>query len=151
MIRVHGPDSSQPYDLPVPARTNTWQKAVCALARFLEPGYVVEESKDVEELSSGRKREVDVVIEAKVLDLTHTTSIECIDWRRPADVGWVERMGAKHAKLPTNMLILASRSGFYRPASDLAEEINAITFTAGDVDPAFEGKIANRLATALLR
>jgi hypothetical protein len=43
-------------------------------------------------------------------------SIECRDRRRKQGVEWVEQMRGKHDRLPTNVLVLVSSSGFTRTA-----------------------------------
>ena len=78
------------------------------------------------------EREVDVVIRSKVGEHTIVVSVECIDHSRPADITWVENMLKKHEHLPTNRLILVSRSGFYEPAKVLAKSEGVDTYTPDD-------------------
>ena len=75
------------------------------------------------------EREVDVVIRSVVGEHTVVISVECIDQGRPADVNWIEQMLAKHAELPTDRLVLVSRSGFYAPALVLASAKGVYTYT----------------------
>jgi hypothetical protein len=72
-------------------------------------------------LSEGKhKREVDVCVEGIVGGTPLNVCLECRDHARPADVTWVEAMKAKHDRLPTHALILASRSGFTNQAQVVA-------------------------------
>lgn len=81
----------------------------------------------LEEIGSGAKREVDIVIETVVARQPIMIGIECVDKNRRATVEWVEQMHGKHSRLPTNQLVLASRRGFARPALDKAKEFNIQT------------------------
>jgi hypothetical protein len=81
-----------------------------------------------------RKREVDVCIEGHAGGHPVVVSLECRDQRRIADVTWVDAMKAKHDRLPTNALILASRSGFTPEARDAAAAYGIQTFSLSDVD-----------------
>lgn len=63
-------------------------------------------------LRTGCEREVDIVVEGMLDGEPMIISIEVTDRSRPADVGWVESMLEKHRYLPTNRLLLVSRSGF---------------------------------------
>jgi hypothetical protein len=50
--------------------------------------------------------------------------IECRAFMRKADVTWVEEMTSKHNNLPTDVLILYSRSGFTKSAVEKAKFYN---------------------------
>lgn len=65
--------------------------------------------------------EVDVCIEAEVGGHTVVICIECRDHSRTADVTWVDQMKGKHERLPTNTLVLASRSDFSKRARSAAK------------------------------
>jgi len=83
---------------------------------FAEPGVVVTESKMLCDAVMDIEREVDIVIEGEFDGDRVTTSIEVIEHKRKADVAWVEGMIAKHEHLPTNRLVLVSKSGFTQNA-----------------------------------
>lgn len=83
-----------------------------------------------------RGREVDVCIEGCVGSHPVIVSIECRDHKRIADVTWVDTMKAKHDRLPTSALILASRSGFTPEARSVAKAYGIKTFTLSDVEEA---------------
>ena len=57
-------------------------------------------------------QEVDIVVEGTFDGDPVVTSIEVIEHGRPATVEWVERQIGKHRTLPTNRLMLVSKSGF---------------------------------------
>jgi hypothetical protein len=105
----------------MPPRSNDFQRLVFLVKKVLEPQATVTESKALPDRQTGQDREVDVCIEAEVGGYPMIVSMECRDHSRPADVTWVEQMGAKHGRLPTNALVLASRSGFSKAARKLAE------------------------------
>jgi hypothetical protein len=65
-----------------------------------------------------------------------TVCVECRDHKRVADVSWVDAMKAKHERLPTNALILASRSGFTLEARDAAAGYRIQVFSLADVETA---------------
>jgi hypothetical protein len=116
----------------MPKRTNEFQKLVFLLKRHVASGATVTESKMLPDLVSGKEREVDVVIEASVGGHSVCVSIECTEAGRPPDIGWVEKMKAKHDRLPTNVLVLASKSGLTGDALELAQSygIQLISFEA---------------------
>ena len=96
----------------MPKRTNDFQRLVYLVRVNLADGATVTESKMLTDRVTNRKREVDVCIEGHVGQHPVIVSVECRAHKRIADVTWVDTMKAKHARLPTNALILASRSGF---------------------------------------
>lgn len=118
----------------MPARTNEFQKLILFIKKHLAPTVAITESKLLKDRLTGAEREVDVCLEQQVGGHNLIISIECTDARRRADVTWVEQMKSKHDRLPTNLLVLASASGFTEGAMDLAKvsgietlELNALT------------------------
>lgn len=81
-----------------------------------------------------RFREVDVVIKGKVGSQPVIVAIECRDHKRVADVTWVDMMKAKHERLDTHALLLASRSGFTPEARAVAAKYGIQLFTLEDVE-----------------
>lgn len=61
---------------------------------------------------SGGQREVDVVAEGTVAGHNVVISIEVRDHARPQGLEWIEQAHDKHSRLPTNLLVLVSSSGF---------------------------------------
>lgn len=104
----------------MPARSTLIQRVIFQIQRQLAPDAKVEESASLVDRSSGRKREVDIVVRRTVGDHEVVVSIECRDQRRKATVEWVEQMEAKHSTLPTSKLVLFSISGFTPAAAEKA-------------------------------
>ena len=101
----------------MPQRSNEFQKLVFLLKQHAAPaGATVTESKFLIDKSTGKEQEVDVCIEFTVANVSLLISIECTDKSRPATKEWVGEMKGKHDDLPSNKLVLASRSGFTEQA-----------------------------------
>lgn len=96
----------------MPKRSNQFQRLIAIVHHALAEDATVEESRELRDRVTGQSREVDIVIESLVGDYSVFVSIECSHRSRPATVEWVEQQHAKHQNLPTNKLILVSRSGF---------------------------------------
>ena len=103
----------------MPKRTTKFQKLVFLVKQAAATAKVTE-SKELLD-SKGNKREVDVCIEGNFEGTPIIISIECKDSNRPANVEWVEQMKGKHDDLPTDVLILFSRSGFTKRAKEKAQ------------------------------
>src|SRR5258708_21512066 len=95
----------------MPKGTAEFQKLVYLVKKHSAAGSTVTESKFLTD-SKGRKREVDVCIASIVDGIPVTISIECTEAKAKATLESVERMKGKHADLPTNVLLLYSRSAF---------------------------------------
>lgn len=87
-----------------------------ARKHWAAPGVTVTESKFLRDARLGIDREVDIVVEGSFDGEPVVTSIEVIEHGRPADIAWAEREIAKHRHLPTNRLVLVSKSGFAKTA-----------------------------------
>jgi hypothetical protein len=120
----------------MPKRTNDFQKLVYLVRVNLAAGAIVTESKMLLDRLTKRKREVDVCVEGLVGGHPVMVCIECRDHKRPADVTWVETMKAKHGRLPTNALILASRNGFTNEARKVASMYGIQALSLQEVDNA---------------
>lgn len=83
---------------------------------WAQPGVTVTESKFLHDARLGVDREVDIVVEGNFDGEPVVTSIEVIEHGRPAGLEWAEREIAKHRHLPTNRLVLVSKSGFTKTA-----------------------------------
>jgi len=103
----------------------------------------------LKDLVTGAEREVDICIEKDIAEHKVIISIECIDQARPADVGWIEKMKAKHDRLSTNLLALVSKSGFSKEANKVATiyGIETIRFDQ-NVEEESVSKIIGKLDTA---
>jgi hypothetical protein len=125
-----------PIESVMPKRTNDFQRLVYLVRVNLAEGATVTESKFLTDRITRRKREVDVCIEGHVGGHAVMVCVECRDHKRIADVTWVDGMKAKHDRLPTNALILASRRGFTPEARTAADSCGIKTFSLEDVDQA---------------
>ncbi len=97
----------------MPQRSTPFQAIVRLVREHLAaPGVTVTESKYLRDAVLGIDREVDIVIEGEFDDEPIVVSIEVRERSRPADIGWVQEMLQKHRDLPTNRLLLVSRTGF---------------------------------------
>ncbi len=85
------------------------------------PTATVTESKEMFDTDSQTMREVDIVVEDRVGDDDVVISVEVRDHQRRQGTPFVEAMLAKHARMPTNKLLLVSWSGFSEPAKRKAE------------------------------
>jgi hypothetical protein len=83
---------------------------------WAQPGVTVTESKFLYDAQSQIEREVDIVIEGTFDGEPVVTSVEVIEHGRPATIEWVEQQINKHRYLPTNRLVLVSKSGFSKNA-----------------------------------
>jgi hypothetical protein len=128
----------------MPRRTNTFQAVVFMIKNHIAANATVTESKELTDLVSGERREVDVVIEADVAGHTVTVSLECRDHIRPQTVSWVEEMHAKHERLPTDRLVLVSKSGFTAGALAKAESYGIETVVPEDLTEEQADGIARR-------
>lgn len=92
--------------------------AIVRLVRqqLAQPGVTVTESKFLRDTVLGIEREVDIVVEGEFDGEPMVISIEVIERGRSATLSWVQEMIAKHRGLPTNRLLLVSKSGFTRNA-----------------------------------
>src|SRR5208337_374487 len=102
----------------MPKRSNWFQRLVLLVRNHIADGATVTESAELIDKVTGAKREVDICIEGTVGGAPTIVCVECRASTRKADVTWVEEMTTKHNALPTDVLILYSRSGFTKSAVD---------------------------------
>lgn len=120
----------------MPKRSNDFQRLIYLIRVNLAEGAVVTESRLMQDRLTGKFREVDVVVEGKVGGQKVIVSVECRDQRRLTDVTWVDEMKAKHDRLDTHALILASRSGFTPEAREVAKKFGISVVTLDDIEGA---------------
>jgi hypothetical protein len=118
----------------MPKRSNEFQKLVYLVRTNLAAGATVTESKLLRDRLTRALREVDVCIEGTVGAYPVMVCIECRDHKRVADVQWVDALRTKHSRLPTNALMLASKSGFTPEAKRAAALYGIETFKLEDVE-----------------
>lgn len=129
----------------MPKRSNAFQQVVKLLHDQFSGHAVITESAFLKDVRTGTPREVDIVIEGSIAEYDLVMSIECVDHLRRASVEWVDRMSGKHADLPTNKLVLVSRSGFSTEAQAKAKALGITTLSLGKVASADWSKIAGKL------
>ena len=97
----------------MPKRSTPFQ-AIVRLVRehFAQSGVTITESKLLRDAVTGYKPEVDIVIEGELDGEPMVISVEVIEHSRKATIEWVHRMLRKHRDLPTNRLLLVSKSAF---------------------------------------
>lgn len=132
----------------MPRRTTQFQELVYLIKKNLlgddGPAEVMESVEMVSRLT-GRKREVDIVIRQNVAGQRVCVKIECVEHERKADSKWVESMHAMHEWLEPGVLVLASKSGFYAPAEELARKYGHPTYTLGELPEEFVPKLSDQL------
>jgi hypothetical protein len=117
----------------MPKRSTDFQRLVALVSKHKSAGSIVTESKFLAD-KDGREHEVDVVIEGNVAGTPVIISIECTEQERPADDGWVNKMKGKHDRLPTDVLVLYSRSGFTKGAELAAKDFRKHLVTWESLD-----------------
>jgi hypothetical protein len=101
----------------MPRRSTLLQRIVFVAKRNLvDTDAVVTESKMLPDLDDGQLCEVDVVIEATVAGEPVVVSVEVKEESRPLDKNAVTALIGKHHRLPTNRLVIVSKSGFSKRA-----------------------------------
>ena len=129
----------------MPKRTNPFQKLVYTIYRQLAPDASVTQSKELPDLVTGKKREVDIVIEKVVANSLLVIGVECASRSRRADITWVEQLAKKHERLPTDHLILVAEAGFAADAITLAQQLNIETLTLDEATDADWTEIVGKL------
>ena len=120
----------------MPKRSNDFQRLVYLVRLNLADGATVTESKMMRDRLTRSYREVDIVIEGKVGSQPVVVCVECRDHKRVADVGWIDAMKAKHDRLETNVLLLASSAGFTKEATAVGVKYGIELFTLESQDTA---------------
>lgn len=99
------------------------------------------ESRMLRDLVTGADREVDICVESDVAGHHVIIAVECNARGRKAHVGWIEEMKAKHDRLPTNVLVLVSRAGFYKEAARVASSYGIQILSLNSVDAAITSRL----------
>ena len=103
----------------MPKRSNEFQRLIRVIYEQLVPaGATVTESALVKERSSEVQREVDVLIEQPLADVTIRLAVECRDRSRTADVEWIDGLIGKYCDLPIDRVIAVSGTGFSQTAKE---------------------------------
>jgi hypothetical protein len=117
----------------MPRRSNEFQRLVYLIQRQVQDGKVTESAMLPERFGTG-EREVDVYVETERGGVPIRISFECAAPGRKAGRPWVDLMVNKHSNLPTDKLVLVSKSGFSEPALQYAAKhrVEAVTFEAAE-------------------
>jgi hypothetical protein len=134
----------------MPKRTTEFQRVVTLVRKHAAAGSEVTPSKFLLD-SDGKAHEVDICIESYVDGIRVIISIECTEQKRPADDGWVNEMKGKHDRLPTDILILYSRSGFTRGAEAAAKDFRKRLVTLETLDDASAERLFGGAGTLLFK
>ena len=113
----------------MPKRTNEFQSHRQGRDTTRTDRSRVTESAMLIDSVTGKKREVDGLIEVPAGPRILLIGVEVSAKGRPADIIWVEQMLKKHERLPTNRLVLVSRAGFTEDALEKARIEGAETLT----------------------
>jgi Restriction endonuclease len=132
----------------VPRRTNAFQQLIHLIEHQLAlSDAVVTESKEYIDQVTGKKREVDIVIERKSGIHSFVIGIECRDWAAPQSATWIEEMHSKHQDIGIDKTILVSKSGFYKPALAKAKQRKIDTLNLSEAEESDWVTYTNRLST----
>lgn len=136
----------------MPKRSNLFQQVVFFVHQHMAGEHAeATESAVPCDLLTGTQREVDITVESEVVGHRVMVSLECRDWTRPQTVSWVEEMHAKHQKLPTNLLILVSSSGFTPKARQLADKYGIELLQPGELTDATAARVGDRMRSLWLK
>jgi hypothetical protein len=132
----------------MPKRTNDFQQLIFVIENKLAGSdATVTESSERIDVVTGQKREIDILIEAKISEIPIAIAIECRDHKnRKQTVTWIEELNGKYKDIPAiDKVIAVSKSGFSQAALAKAKQygLEALTLTeAKDLDWESELKIA---------
>ncbi len=105
------------HHIPMPKRSNDFQLLVKVIhdAMAKVEGAQVTESAFLSE-PDGTRREIDILFERSIADVTLRLAIECRDRSRKSDVEWIDGLIGKFSNLPVDKVIAVSRRGFSEAA-----------------------------------
>jgi hypothetical protein len=117
----------------MPARTNDYQKLVKTINHHLAPANAkITESAMLYDPEAETDREIDILVESKILNCDLKIGIECNTERAPLDVRKIESFREKHRKVGINQTVVVAKSGFTDSAKKYAKKnnIRLLTFNA---------------------
>lgn len=138
----------------MPKRSNEFQHLVTLIEGLLSGSHArITESRELTDNIIGKSREVDIVIERNEGFHDIIIGVECSggSGSRPATVEWVERMWGKHSSLPTDKLVLVSKSGFTASAKKKAGWWNISALTLDQVQDFDWDSLVTRIGKVELR
>lgn len=105
----------------MPPRSNEFQRLVKLIYEQIKPeGASVRESAMLRERGSVVEREVDVLVETTIADVTIRLAVECRDRSRADDIEWIDQLIGKYRDLPVDKVIAVSAAGVTKAASEKA-------------------------------
>ncbi len=117
----------------MPKRTNDFQKLITLIEKQLSSKNTkIVESKFLKDFRNNKEREVDIYIETIVNNHQVRIALECRDHQRKQGTTWIEQIDSKYQNLPIDKVIAVSKSGFYKPAYEVAKHSNIQLLTLED-------------------
>lgn len=109
----------------MPQRSNDFQRLVKTIhdAMIKVDGGTVTESALLLE-PDGTRREVDILLERRIADVTVRLAVECRDRSRRSDVEWIDALIGKFQRLDVDKIVAVSSTGFTAAAASKAAEHN---------------------------
>jgi hypothetical protein len=117
----------------MPQRTNDFQKLVKVINRRLAPTDAkITESAMLYDNEAETDREIDILIESKLLNCDIKIGVECNAAQKPLDVRVIEAFREKNRKVNINQTIVVSKNGFTDSAKKYAlkNNIKLLTFNS---------------------
>lgn len=114
----------------MPKRTNEFQTVIYhTYAHMAGPGDRVTESATLKERSNGTEREVDILVERRVVGTELRLAIECRGRKHREDIEWIDALLGKYQDLDIHKVLAVSQSGFSRSALKKAGDNRIDTLT----------------------
>jgi hypothetical protein len=105
----------------MPKRSNDFQKLIKVIYDQLAPkGATITEPALLYETSSGKEREVDILIEFKAIDVQWRMCVECRKRSRSNSVEWIDSLIGKYHDLAVDRIIAVSDKPFTEAAVEKA-------------------------------
>jgi hypothetical protein len=115
----------------MPKRTNDYQKLVKIISQhFASEKSKITESAMLDELDSGSKREIDILVELSEAGHDIKIGIECNASNSPMRINDVQALHTKHLNVGINATVIVAKNGFSAPALKYCEKryIKALKF-----------------------
>jgi Restriction endonuclease len=117
----------------MPKRTNEFQQVVAYIYSQIVPsGGRVTESAFLREDGTGEPREIDVLIDHKIVGHDIKIAVECRDYTREQNVEWIDQLIGKYSRLRVNQIVAVSSSPFSEAAKIKAAKHNIEAITVNE-------------------
>lgn len=113
-------------------RSNEFQALVAYIYSKVSAPFKVTESALVDEIGTGAKREIDILLEGAIAGVEVKIAIECRDRKRIETIEWIDSLIGKFARLRMNKVVAVSSQGFSQEAKKKANDNNIELITASD-------------------